>query len=194
MKAELLEAYLQTTFRADTPRGAIEVRVGRRNQTLDLLLSENGSRGWAYITAFNPNSDRRSQGENIRRHKLLRGEIRRRGFRILEGEGVGADRKWPPEKSFLVLGISKEEASRLGRTFGQRAIVVGQRNRPAEMVAYPDSRLSETWRIDKAGRRWMTIEASARDAKRWPDPLAKAWRRRYPKLFDEADRGQLDGF
>jgi len=107
---------------------------------------------------------------------------------MFEGEGVGIDSKWPPEKSFLVLGIPNEEASRLGRTFGQRAVVVGQRNRPAEMVAYPNSRLSETWRIDRAGRRWMTIEASARDAKRWPDPLAKIWRRRYSELFDEADR------
>ena len=55
------------------------------------------------------------------------------GLPVLEGAGVGTGGDWPPEPSFLVLGIGAEAAVDIGRAFGQVAIVVGRRGEPARL-------------------------------------------------------------
>ncbi len=56
MEDALLAAYGRTTFVADTPRGRLSLRVGRRSAELDALLAAHGVATWAYVTAFNPGS------------------------------------------------------------------------------------------------------------------------------------------
>ena len=53
---------------------------------------------------------------------------------MLTGEGVGEDPKWQPEESALILGISRGEAVKLGRRFGQLAIVAGRCGRSARLI------------------------------------------------------------
>jgi hypothetical protein len=45
------------------------------------------------------------------------------GITYFPGEGQGEDPSWLAEASFLVLGLGREEASDLGRKYGQNAIV-----------------------------------------------------------------------
>ena len=47
---------------------------------------------------------------------------------------MGLDVAWPPEPSLLVLGIPRKEALRLGRRFGQLAIVAGHKSSPARLL------------------------------------------------------------
>jgi hypothetical protein len=54
-------------------------------------------------------------------------------FVVFNGEGVGDDPSWPPEKSYLVAGIHREVAIYLGKKYEQNAIVVGQ-GAKAELV------------------------------------------------------------
>ena len=50
-------------------------------------------------------------------------ELRRRKILFLEGEGRGADGEWPPERSVLAFGVSRNTAASLGRRFRQNAVV-----------------------------------------------------------------------
>jgi hypothetical protein len=59
----VLAAYRRTTFNADTPRGRLSLRIGRRCRELDDLLAGHGVSAWAYVTAFNPGSVRRPDQE-----------------------------------------------------------------------------------------------------------------------------------
>jgi|SRR5215470_2905191 len=132
---ELFNAYRQTDFCADTPLGRIVIQIGHTNSTLDALLRETGHAMWAYITAFNPASVRVNAAENEAQQQDLEEAVRQLGHPIYPGEGIGRDTAWPPERSILVLGIERAAAIRLGRRFGQRAVVVGEFNSAAELVS-----------------------------------------------------------
>jgi hypothetical protein len=67
-----------------------------------------------FITADNPFSKVRSTAENAQAQERLREDLLDQTDLIFEGWGVGADRDWPPEKSFLALGLSLETARSLG--------------------------------------------------------------------------------
>jgi hypothetical protein len=130
----LLEAYRKTRYEAQAPGGKVVLRHGERSLELDRLLDARAP-GWAFITAWNPGSNPRlSIDENRRRQQELEAALSPR-YRTFKGKGVGDDGRWPPEESVLVLGISRDQALRFGRQFGQLAIVAGRRGEPAEVVA-----------------------------------------------------------
>lgn len=51
-----------------------------------------------------------------------------------EGNGVGEDPTWKPELSLFIIGISKDEASKIGTKFKQNAIVYGKINFAPELL------------------------------------------------------------
>jgi len=134
MTQELFEAFCQTTYYANTPRGRLAIRIGQCVADLDLLLADYGCRAWAYLTAYNPRSKRLSDEENQRRQARLESELRAGGWTYCSGEGVGIGGDWPPEMSMLVLGIDEATAKQLAEAFEQNAIVVGRLGKPAELV------------------------------------------------------------
>jgi len=134
MDRELYEAYRQTTFYADTPRGRLALRISQCDAKLDQLLADHSCESWAYITAYNPGSVFLSPEENQRRQADLEHELRMGGWACYSGEGVGGSGNWPPESSVLVLGIDEATAHRIGKAFGQNAIVVGRVGMPAELA------------------------------------------------------------
>ena len=134
MDAALLEAYGRTTFIADTPQGRLSLRVGQRSAELDSLLAAHDVTTWAYVTAFNPGSVRLTPHENSERQRQLGRAVAELGFVSYPGEGIGDDGRWPPEPSLLILGIYRNDAERLGRQYGQLAVVYGERHREAELL------------------------------------------------------------
>ena len=94
-----------------------------------------GSREWAFMTAWNPESKPLPRQENDRRQAELIAELIAAGYRCLRAEGLNADASWPPEESVLALDIPQHEARRIGRHHGQLAIVTGQLESPARLVA-----------------------------------------------------------
>jgi hypothetical protein len=134
----LLEAYRKTAFNADTPRGRLSLRVGQRCRELDDLLTDHGVSTWAYVTAFNPGSMRLRDEENEARRHHLEAVVASLGVVSYAGEGVAADGGWSPEPSLLILGIARDDAVRLGRQYGQLAVVCGELGRAAELVLCTD--------------------------------------------------------
>ncbi len=127
-------AYKQTRFCVDDGPRRVCFRAGSNRPRLRALLLRHDALQWAFVTAWNPASVVLSRTENNARQLELRGAVDTAGFAMLTGEGVGEDPKWQPEESALILGISRGEAVKLGRRFGQLAIVAGRRGRSARLI------------------------------------------------------------
>jgi hypothetical protein len=130
----LWEAYRTTRFEVDAPTGVLCIRIGRSHPDLDALVLPLGAANWCYITAWNPGSVPLSPEENKSRHGALRQELAAVGHPLFEGRGRGADPRWEPEESLLVLGVPRESAIALGRKSGQNAVVWGEVGGQAELL------------------------------------------------------------
>lgn len=108
------------------------VRVGHLHSQAEYLLDRNNVKTWCFITAENPLSVNLSPDENIRRNTRLRTELAE--YYVIEGEGRDPNGAWQPEKSFFVAGIKQTTAKKLATRFGQRAIVFGEKGKPAELI------------------------------------------------------------
>lgn len=137
--ATLVTLYERTQYRVRLPRGGHAViRVHRPlPEPLRPLLPDPAAT-WAFITAWNPHSQRLSAAVNrARQHRLLEWLNQREPVpRIAAGIGVGpADvegRRWR-EPSLFVAGIDREHADALMQVFEQHAVVLGTGDGPATL-------------------------------------------------------------
>jgi hypothetical protein len=127
---ELMDAYNKTEYRVSDP--SFVIRIGETCAPLDELLNRHQLQEWAFITAYNPRSVILPDAENQAKHAVLKEALR--SYLCLEGEGVGEDPPWKPERSLLVLGIGSKEAADIGNAFDQNAIVVGALGSPARLL------------------------------------------------------------
>lgn len=121
-------AYCATSYRV----GKLALRIGEPHPWLDRLLENRGLERYAYLTAANPGSAPLPAAENAARMRALSKELE--GFVVLRGAAHADDGAWEPEPSFLVLGVSRDDAAALGRRFGQNAILVGERGGAPELL------------------------------------------------------------
>ena len=126
----LIAAYKNTRYHVFNT--GITICIDENNILLDALLSKQDAKSWAYITAYNPFSQTLTDEANDARHRLLLQSVA--AFSSFEGEGKGADESWPPEKSLLILGISKEQAIAIGNEYEQNAIVYGEAGQTAQLL------------------------------------------------------------
>jgi hypothetical protein len=132
--ADLEASYRNTSYLVDAPGAPIALRVGEVSAELDELLERFDEHHWAFITAYNPYSDKRDREENQERHTRLLAIVRERGLHSFPSRGVDDDGTWPTERGLLILGIDRDDAVALGRSLEQNAILVGARGAPAELV------------------------------------------------------------
>lgn len=130
MEPELINAYKNTSYNVFDP--PMSIKIGHQNPELDALLERYDLTNWAYVTAFNPFSELLTAEENEERHIQLKKRLKE--YPSFEGEGVGTDPAWNPERSFLILGISEIDGGKLGEYFQQNGIVVGKLKDVAELM------------------------------------------------------------
>ena len=120
--AKLLAAYRETEYRVggDAP---FVLRIGEESPLLRQLHARHGVQSSAFITASNPLSQPCSAAFNARRQQQLAAELRQQHQPFIEGEGMHPGNGWPPEASFLILGLTQRAAEDLGRRWEQNAIV-----------------------------------------------------------------------
>jgi Protein of unknown function (DUF3293) len=133
--AKLWSEYRGTSYTVAIDGRTLHIHVDRTTPDLDAELTRRDVTTWAFVTACNPRSKRLSPAENEEQQVRLKKELRQRGFTSAAGEGKGPDATWSPEESLLVFGISELDALAIGAQYRQLAIVVGQQNRPARLVA-----------------------------------------------------------
>lgn len=119
----LVDAYRQTRFRVLAGAGPFTLRIDERSFELSGLMAAQGSYSAAYLTAENPFSIAISADENAVRQANLKADLDAIGALTVQGEGEGADPTWPPEASWLALGLTRDQACALGTKYGQNAIV-----------------------------------------------------------------------
>ncbi len=118
----LLAAYRATDY--EVAELNCVLRVGEACPTLDARCQREVSPTAAFVTASNPRSVMLSDRENERRNLALRDRLQALGLTaVYGGVGRGRDGKWPPEKSVLILGISRPVADELATEFEQAAYV-----------------------------------------------------------------------
>ena len=127
---ELLQAYEATCFSIVAPK--IDIYLSKENVALQQFLMENHFTTWCFITAWNPFSNTLSLVDNIARNIELEKDLS--AYQVFSAEGKDALGIWPPEISFFVGNITKEQAVLLGKKYEQNAIVFGEVQKNADLV------------------------------------------------------------
>lgn len=130
----LLTAYTRTKFVAYSRGRKLIIRVGKLNKGLDRLMVRHRAESCAFVTGWNPGSVRLSDKENHARHERLIRMVQTLACPFLYGTGVAEDGNWPAEKSVLIFAISEKQAKKLGKRFGQLAIVFVTRGRAPRLL------------------------------------------------------------
>ena len=117
--SSLRKKYLDTDYIiSDDP--PLLMKVGEQSDDLRVLLGSMGVESAAFITAWNPHSEKLSDDENDDRQAVLLADIEKMRLNYLVGYGQG--KAWQ-EYSYLVLGIDKGQASAMATRFEQNAYV-----------------------------------------------------------------------
>jgi hypothetical protein len=114
------------------------IRVGVPNPDLDELLAAEDAATAAFLTAANPRGEARTPWQNEIANAALVQSQTAAGFACFEGEGRDPQGRWTPERSVLVVGISRADAEAAGRAFEQNAILFIERGRAPELVLLND--------------------------------------------------------
>lgn len=117
----LIEACRTTEYRVNG--GGFVLHIGRHAPRLAALFRETGATCAAFIAAFNPRREPCADGLDHAAHERLGVALATAALRVLPGSIHGAAGACPPAASYLALGLDFEPACRLGREFGQDAIV-----------------------------------------------------------------------
>ena len=119
---ELLESYKSADYHVDGLPSFI-LKIGMHSPELESIYKTSHKHTAAFITAFNPYSQELSAQENKDRNHKLEELIQSLHFDYIHGEGKCGDGDWDGEESFLIFGISENQASEIGKEFEQNAIV-----------------------------------------------------------------------
>lgn len=136
LDADLIQAYRDSRYlAAGTPVGTVCLVVGEHSPTLECLFVATGRKTAAFLTAVNPHGMALPATGNAARQHALAQRLQAGGWPCYAGAGVGRDPEaWPPEPSWLVLDLPRNEAIALGRSFQQNAIVYAERGLPVELI------------------------------------------------------------
>lgn len=122
LPTELIHAYLNTDYRVFAAK-PFHLNIGKPSTDLLQLYQQHQHHSALFITAYNPLGNSQSDEENQQRNQMLREWIIENTWVHYNGEGQSTDSDWPAEQSFLILGVSQENAERLGRQYQQNALV-----------------------------------------------------------------------
>ncbi len=127
---ELLVGYQATCYSILNPK--IDIYLDRENVVFQSFLKDQHIESWCFITAWNPFSKALTLDENISLNKELEADLK--NYTVFPAEGKDTLGNWPPEISFFVANISKEQANFLGKKYEQNAIVYGEVKKMSELI------------------------------------------------------------
>ncbi len=119
---DLVDIYKNSDYRVfgDAP---FVMRIGLACPPLQDLLMQHDATGACFVSAYNPRSEQRSEQENAMAQHRLRDEVAAAGWSFIEGVGEDPQGHCPGEPCLLVLGVSRQQSSELGRRYGQNAVL-----------------------------------------------------------------------
>ena len=130
---ELLTAYLTTRYTVQATPPFV-VMAGQANPELNRWMERHCCHSAAYITACNPYSQPLDDTANAVRQRQLVQWIEARGLPYAQGTGESSDGSWKPEPSYLVGGVSLQDAQTLGQQLAQNALIWCEENAFARLI------------------------------------------------------------
>ncbi|MCL3817008.1 DUF3293 domain-containing protein [Aeromicrobium wangtongii] len=139
MSDDLLREYERTRYVVldDLGIARAHVGIGEVSDAIDAILADYGAASGVFITGWNPRSVLLDQDSNDDANARLEVDLDQAGSVILPHIGVGYDSEWEPEHGFFALDLAEAEAVELATAYGQNAIVIVERGRPARLVLTP---------------------------------------------------------
>lgn len=137
MNQNLIQAYKSTNYRVLT-EPEFSFRVGEPSATLDDVLRSHGVTSASFITAWNPFSKELELKDNRLRNQALVKRANALGLALVDGFGAWPDDPYKGEESYLLIGVSREDAVALAKEFEQNAIVFAKLGNPVELVITVD--------------------------------------------------------
>ena len=122
IKQELLDSYTEANYHVYANPSFI-LKIGHSSKELRKLLTDLNVKFAAFITAFNPYSIELELIENKLRNKNLEEKIKSMQLHYIKGDGRCRKSNEVGEEGFLIFGITRDEASLLGKQSEQNAIV-----------------------------------------------------------------------
>lgn len=130
----LIAAYRATHYCVNGVSPPFLLRIDEPNDDLAACHLTGGVDSSAFLTAWNPGSRPTSEAENELAQQRLKDLLHARGFVLLAGLGADPSGQWAGEESLLVLGIGREAACDIGRSFRQHGIVWAGRDSVPRLV------------------------------------------------------------
>ena len=130
--AALAEAFVNTAYIAECERGQIEVAIGHLATKLE---AEMPSKSFAFITAWNPGGDRRTDDENNDADRALVHLIDSYRVDRIPMHAVSPDGAWF-EAGWLVCDVSRVTLDQWARSFGQLGTLWWQRGHAVKLRMY----------------------------------------------------------
>ena len=129
----LIEKYEKSCYIAYIDNHKLIIHAGKQNVNLDTLLLEHQMKTACFITAWNPFSKVRPHYKNSCLNFLLFCELKLLSRPIFHGVGISIDEDYL-EKSFLVLGLSKVECTKLGEKYQQNAFIFHEIHQRSQLI------------------------------------------------------------
>ena len=117
---------------------AVTLRIDALHPELDKWLLEHDYTQWSFLTAVNPRSRLLPAEENAARQAALQNRLRTAGYRLFPAQATDPAHEWPPEPSFWVPGLRRNEAVVIARHFEQHAFVHGAYQQFASLIWIPE--------------------------------------------------------
>lgn len=134
---KILEAYLKTEYRVQTLGGAYLLKIDESSDFLEQAHKNHRTDRSAFITACNPASQRVSDAANEAAMEAMNEEISERWPKYF-AEGADPTGAWPPEPSYLVMGIDHRDVIELAHKYNQNAFLCAYK-KPVLRLYYRDS-------------------------------------------------------
>jgi hypothetical protein len=118
----LIQAYRATAYRVLGEHGMV-LRIDTPSALLARLHAALGVNCSAFITACNPRSQATDAAINLEWQARLAAELMAGGWVPVDAVGEDPTGRWQGEPSFLVPGMSQQEARETGIRYAQNAVV-----------------------------------------------------------------------
>ena len=118
----LEQAYLSTIYRI-LVLPPIDLKISQFNEELHSYCLQNKINSWAFLSAFNPQSQLLSREENIHRHESLLYLLKKEGYSFEQALGIPTNQEWETEKNLFIPNISLTRAHSIAKRFDQKAFL-----------------------------------------------------------------------
>ncbi len=120
---ELLAIYRASNYRVDDADPPFVMHIDVLCTPLKALMQRYGHTSALFISAWNPGSIQRSDGENAVAQAHLEARLCAEGFRMFHGVGEDPGGQCAGEPCLLVLGWPHHDAKTLAQEYGQNAVL-----------------------------------------------------------------------